>query len=352
MSTAVAVWSPSDFANASRSSELATDAVVNLAGYVRSGALDDRLEDAVTWAAQVHALGKLRKDAHTLNVEASRLECIIARRCAQLGRLDVYDKPSYAQAARAMGKADEDEFDEFLASITSDGSVSTLWQYFRGAKARQARIGQIARGQITGAFDRPAALSQEELDAIVEYRELKRPWDIDNEDSVKDAAAELLTNLTGYGEPFTTQEAADKLALILEVDSDDMVTRQGLLVMVREAIGVENRAGEAILLPDGATLMVPTVVTIEESDINDINGWIRIPWQSAGVDQLGLMAAYRRRQAASMLEAARRLTVLHDALAAASTGPDDNNCAELLDRVLNGDYDMQLALADQLEVAS
>lgn len=345
--TAVAVWQPSDFETTSRGANLATQAVNDLAAHVAAGRMDDEIADAQQWAAQMHAIAKVRKDAAALNIQAARLECVIARRAGLIGRLDVYDRPAYAGAAKAMAKVTEDEFATFLDWISRDGSISTLWAEFRGIVNRRSRVDAIARGRIPDYerdWDAPdgdtIARERATLDLIAQRRAQYETW-VDAEHA-RDAAAELLESLTRYGEPFTTDEAAEKLATVLGVDHADAVVKTGLQVMVREAIGVSNRANERVSLPDGTQVKVPEVITIYEPAANDHWGWVRVPWMSAGIDQLGLMVAYRKQQVADMAAAARALESLHTLLASASQGPTDINCAEILERVLAGDYDHQI----------
>lgn len=349
--TAVAVWTPRDFDTTSQGAQIATQAVNNLAAAVAAGHLDDGIGDAQQWAAQIHAIGKVRKDAAELNIQAARLECVIARRAGILGKTDIYDKVTFAGTAKAMAKVTDDEFSAFLDWIDHDGSISTLWMEHRYVLNRKAKVAAVARGEVPG-LDRHARPQPtgDEIDWLERQREVlddiasrRQPFDATTDhEQVRLAAADLLEALTSYGQPFTTGEAADKLADVLGVDAEDVVSRTGLQVMVREAIGVSNRANEMVQLPDGTRVKVPDVVTIYEPAGNELAGWIRIPWMSAGLDQLGLMVAYRKQQVADMAAAARALEALHNLLSLASAGPSDINCAEILERVLAGDYEHQI----------
>lgn len=338
MST-VAVWSPSD---------MDTSAMRNLAAAVACGSLDDDIADAVTWAAQVHALAKLRENAAELTLEATRLECIIARRAAQIGRLDCYKKPAWVAAAKGFATLTDDEFRTLLEGVVKDRSISTIWSDWDRAARYSARVGRIARG----LYGDPVAIgsSVDDFASIVPPTHEFPLVDRGAEDGeyVRETAGELLASLTRYGVPFTTAEDAEKLAQILDVDIDDVVTRTGMQVMVREAVATENRGGKAVALPDGTTVAIPAVVTIEDTTVNNYNGWVRIPWSAAGLDQLGAMCAHRRRQIADMAAAARRLEHLHAALSVISQSDEDFNCQSLLDRLLSGDYprDVQLPIFD------
>lgn len=328
-----------------RGSEIAATAMRNFAKAVSSGSIDDQIADAVTWAAQVHALAKLRENAAELTCEATRLECIIARRAAQIGRLDCYKKPAWVAAAKGFASMTDAEFDELVESISVDRSISTLWSYWAADRYRKQRVDRVARG----LYGQPVAIGStvDDFSEIVPT-ETFYYWDRGAEDGeyedVRDAAADLLASLTKYGTPFTTAEAADKLAQILNVDADDVVTRTGMQVMVREAVASENRGGEVVELPDGTSVSIPAVVTIKDSTVNSYNGWVRVPWAGAGLDQLAAMCAHRRRQIVDMAAAARRLEHLHATLSAVSSGDGDYNCADLLRRLLDGEYPVDAQL--------
>lgn len=343
--TTVAVWQPRDMDSSARGSEIAASAMRNLSDAVSSGSMDDQIADAVTWAAQVHALAKLRENAAELTREATRLECIIARRAAQIGRLDCYKKPAWVTAAKGFASMTDAEFHAFIGGIEKDRSITTLWTEWAAARYRQERTDRVARG----LYGEPVTVGA----TVDDFSRIVPPetfyaWDRGAEDGeyddVRDAAADLLASLTKYGIPFTTAEAAEKLAQILNVDADDVVTKTGMQVMVREAVATENRGGDIVDLPDGTSVAVPAVVTIKDLTVNNYNGWVRIPWTAAGLDQLGAMCAHRRRQIIDMAAAARRLEHLHAMLSAVSEGDDDFNCDALLQRLVAGDYPMDVQL--------
>lgn len=330
MSTTVAVWSPQEVETGATGADLTTRAMHNLECAILGGHLDDQFAEAGEWVAQVRAVSRVRKAAHAMNVQACRLEAAHARRAAQIGMLDVLEKKSYQQAAKKLAAMSTTEFAAYLDWIDQDGSVSALYGRYLFAMGEKARVRDIALGRVPSLPRNERGETSAEAIGWWVDRAHYPATAIESLDDVKEAAATLISTLTGTGEPFTTAEAAAKLARILDVDVDDAVTRTGLHVMVREALAVETRAGEPVVLPGGEWVTIPHVVTIVDTD----GEWLRIPWASAGMEQLTAMAFHRRRQAEDMADAAKALEALADALAGESRGGDDNLCADLLDRLL------------------
>lgn len=298
--------------------------MAGLAERVDAGDYDDELDTAHEWVRTAEALLKVRDAAVEARIEAARLEAVILRRLGLLHRTDCLPKQVDKANAKWLGGLDASEFAEFLAWIVRPLAVSTL----RGSWLFEQRPKERERRAIEGRVERGCR------NVVEEYRPSRY-------DAIPETAAALVGNLIEKGLPFTTQEAAERLAAELGVDMGDEVLARGLVDLTGRAIrsAATLTLDPVVLCVDGSEVQVPAVVTYHDGD-----SWVRVPWQSASAEQLAAMADDRRAQARAMADAADDLESLAKSVEQWSS-PTDAGAADTCRRVHYGHASEQLALS-------
>lgn len=298
--------------------------MAGLAERVDAGEYDDDLDTAHEWVRTAEALLKVRDAAVEARIEAARLEAVILRRLGLLHRTESLTKQVDKANAKWLSGLDDPTFSEFLAGIARPLAIGTLRGEWLWAHRRDVRTRRAIAGHVSRAFP-PVA------DEYLPSRY----------DAIPEVAAALVDGLVERGQPFTTQEAAERLASELGVDIGDQVIARGLIDLTGRAIrSASNLTLDAIALcVDGSEVQVPAVVTYHDGD-----AWVRVPWQSASVEQLAAMAEDRRRQARAMAAVADDLEALAQSVVQWEA-PTDTGAADTCRRVHYGHASEQLALS-------
>lgn len=261
--------------------------IKSLSIYIENYGNTSEASDAHQQARLFRELGKFRKVAHEVAMEAFRLECIALRRLGQLGQealkiLGTTDKDS----AHKFAKMSSEDFEFFLTNLTKIVTPATAFkQYQKMEQDKQDFEDGVSIGR--GNVRRPSS------------------YDEKNEQELMEAAAIVLNNITS--EEFTIASAAQALGERIQRQYDDEVDRVALKTAIRVAL-FNDESGHGN--PDAPELLnrCPELVTYFESEV----GWVRIPRERASVEQFKFMVEYRERQAEAMLSAAKELRVIFD----------------------------------------
>jgi hypothetical protein len=230
--------------------------------------------DTMQKARLVREWVKISNAAKQIGIEAVRLHFTALRRLAQLNACDQIASPQERSAARWLADMTDSDFATLLDEKVTDKSSPT-------AIYREMRAGQ--QTEIKVSYGRELARG-----SGVDYSRAELAY----------AASQVLNSAMASGQT-TVSKLTENLVQNLELAGDsgvaDSAIREGVENIVREAIRIESRT------TDGRV----SVIVFKTKE-----GWLRIPWNAATLEQLKWMADFRMRQAQELTQAAEELASL------------------------------------------
>ncbi len=226
-------------------------------------------EQAIKSARMVLAWVRINKASREIAVEACKLQLTSLRRIYQA-------EPKHAGTDRTYGRwlagLDDHRFEQILKDLDHVGPVNPAWVY----RAYGGRLNPKKDDRHTSSKGAIGVNSREAVAAAI----------ADYLDAVTSLTATTVTVRS------LTDKVADELGIGNEVRAD-LLLRQGIDVMVREAMRAER--------PDE----LPEYVTWKDPDTGE---FVHIPWRFANIEQLEFMAGYRQQQAAEVKQKADELS--------------------------------------------
>jgi hypothetical protein len=301
------------------------------------GTLDSSEEaaHAVKVVGEYREWMRIKKVAADMRVEALRIECVAIRRVGVLGGSRYLVPGNLRRVATEMAEMTATEFDKWLDRITVDSGPITPYGLWQQQREKAQRALDYARGEAYGRGEAERALGPVRPRRRRIDGEYLREYGTYDPDDIRDAIGVVLGSAIQDGAPFTMSDAVDNVCRQLgdsipEPLSDNLEFRRGLAESIRYAIAADAQGV-------GKTVNSPRYVTFSD----DAEGWLRVPWEAAHLDQLRNMCELRQRQAKEMAEAAARLQALHDVLAKAHAAHPDVTRLIHLASLIEDDWDQE-----------
>ena len=254
-----------------------------------------QVQEAFAWLRDVRALMKVRETASGLRVQAARLELRTLRRLGQLaanvlandGTEGAHAKlkarkvleglrPADRQSAISLAGMPNKEFDAMCNWVSSDLATSTQisgWRYFNNQQQKRlaARTGVLRHPD-------PRAAGIEAAHYLQATPQFGEPWE--------DAVIRILDQIEIGTDSTPVIRAAKKLRQLLGEEADDT-----LVETAAEALAAVEE--EALAEPVLAACSCPAGRHPKWVVYPD-DGWVRVKWEDAGVDQFAAMVAYQQ----------------------------------------------------------
>lgn len=288
------------------------------------------LAEVVDRARMAREWVKIKKVAGDVAVAACQLHAAALRQLGLLGSEGLSQlKGQDKSVARDLALVTDARFQSYLEGLSKAAAPITILQHFRQEdyeSHEENRGRDRANGHAspegrhyprTGRRHTP-----EDLDA--EEAEHRRQRDASR------AVTDLLGDLYENGDPFMVSEVVDRvLDDIVQVsggDTPSMVAspylREGVAAVVRHSLMAGASFGSGTRDTWSKGLVKPTWVTYQDGE----DGWLRIPWERASLDQLRQMRDLRVSQAERLAQKAAELSTLVDYLEAV---PDSDGSARV-----------------------
>ena len=266
-------------------------------------------QDAFKWLRDARALMKVRDEALALRVQAARLELRTLRRLGQLA--DDCDTPSQArdvfeglrpvdrQSAKTLAAAPSKEFEAMLNWVSGDFATASQIAAWRGFQRQQQRLASMRTGSLP-QHPNPRQAGADAADAMESGIGGYQSW--------RESILHIVSRIEVEADDDRVLSAARKLRRLIDPD-DDAATP-----------AVESAAEALAMVDDVAAAEVPvekcshTYPCPEHPKyvVYPDNGWVRVLWEEAGLDQFEAMVGFRERKLAAEADSVRELVELLD----------------------------------------